>query len=191
MVECACCQRLGDISSTAPAGAPCASHQTQEICSGSEAGSYLRLIDFVYHSTLGLRVINKNKKKGPEECRCICCPVSPNNVDSTNGRLLALSHARCITLCTPRSGDTTPCKVTPVILHGVVSPNSSQHARGCIPRPGTRGKFRYTSGFNYVPGFSDPEKSLDVERTRRCISPRSAHKFIFVYVVYLVIYDSG
>jgi len=23
------------------------------MCSGSEAGSYLRLIDFVYHSTLG------------------------------------------------------------------------------------------------------------------------------------------
>jgi len=30
---------------------------------GSEAGSYLRLIDFVYHSTLGLRVIKKKKKK--------------------------------------------------------------------------------------------------------------------------------
>jgi len=28
-------------------------------CSGSEAGSYLMLIDFVYHSTLGLRVIKK------------------------------------------------------------------------------------------------------------------------------------
>jgi len=26
---------------------------------GSEAGSYLRLIDFVYHATLGLRVIKK------------------------------------------------------------------------------------------------------------------------------------
>jgi len=34
-----------------------------EMCSGSEAGAYLKLIDFVYHSTLGLRVI-KNKKKG-------------------------------------------------------------------------------------------------------------------------------
>ena len=30
-----------------------------EMCTGSEAGSYLRLIDFVYHSTLGLRVIKK------------------------------------------------------------------------------------------------------------------------------------
>jgi len=29
---------------------------------GSEAGSYLRLIDFVYHSTLGLRVIKKKKE---------------------------------------------------------------------------------------------------------------------------------
>ena len=34
-----------------------------EMCSGSEAGSYLRLIDCVYHSTLGLRVIKKKKKK--------------------------------------------------------------------------------------------------------------------------------
>jgi len=31
------------------------------MCSGSEAGSYLRLIDLVYHSTLGLRVIKKKK----------------------------------------------------------------------------------------------------------------------------------
>ena len=29
---------------------------------GSEAGSYLRLIDFVYHSTLGLRVIKKREE---------------------------------------------------------------------------------------------------------------------------------
>jgi len=34
-----------------------------EMCSGSEAGSYLRIIDFVYDSTLGLRVIKKKKKK--------------------------------------------------------------------------------------------------------------------------------
>jgi len=30
-----------------------------EMCSGSEAGSYLRRIDFVYDSTLGLRVITR------------------------------------------------------------------------------------------------------------------------------------
>jgi len=33
------------------------------MCSGSYAGSYLRRIDFVYHSTLGVRVI---KKKNPD-----------------------------------------------------------------------------------------------------------------------------
>jgi len=34
------------------------------MCSGSKAGSYLRLIDFVYHSTLGLRAIKKKKNRG-------------------------------------------------------------------------------------------------------------------------------
>ena len=29
---------------------------------GSEPGSYSRLIDFVYHSTLGLRISKKRKK---------------------------------------------------------------------------------------------------------------------------------
>ena len=32
------------------------------MCSGSEAGSYLRLIDFVYHLTLGLGVTKKKKQ---------------------------------------------------------------------------------------------------------------------------------
>ena len=32
------------------------------MCSGSEAGSHLRRIDFVYHSTLGVRVIQKTNK---------------------------------------------------------------------------------------------------------------------------------
>ena len=34
-----------------------------KMCSGSEAGSYLRRIDFVYHSTLGSRVIIKKMMK--------------------------------------------------------------------------------------------------------------------------------
>jgi len=33
-----------------------------EMCSDSEAGSYSRLIDFLYHSTLGLRVIKRKKR---------------------------------------------------------------------------------------------------------------------------------
>jgi len=39
------------------------------MCSGSEAGSYLRLIDFVYHSTLGLRVIKKKTSVAGETVR--------------------------------------------------------------------------------------------------------------------------
>ena len=38
-----------------------------EMCSGCEAGSYLRLIDFVYHLTLGLRVKTRRKKEEGEE----------------------------------------------------------------------------------------------------------------------------
>ena len=34
-----------------------------EMCSGSEAGSHFRLVDFVYHSTPGLKVI-KRKREG-------------------------------------------------------------------------------------------------------------------------------
>ena len=40
-----------------------------EMCSGSEAGSYLRLIDSVYHSTLGLRVIKKKKTSPVQRAR--------------------------------------------------------------------------------------------------------------------------
>ena len=44
--------------------APLEKNYFTETCSDSEAGSYLRLIDFVYHSTLGLRVIHKRRGKG-------------------------------------------------------------------------------------------------------------------------------
>jgi len=39
------------------------------MCSGSEAGSYSRLTDFVYHSILGFRVIKKKKKKKKKKFR--------------------------------------------------------------------------------------------------------------------------
>jgi hypothetical protein len=32
------------------------------MCSGSEAGSHLRIIDFVHHSTRSLRVIKKKRR---------------------------------------------------------------------------------------------------------------------------------
>jgi len=50
------------------------------MCSGSEAGSYSRLTDFVYHSTLGSRVIKKKKKKKKKG------PDSIYSSDSTNSR---------------------------------------------------------------------------------------------------------
>jgi len=36
------------------------------MCSGSNEGSYLKLIDFVYHSFLGLRVIKKKRRMNLE-----------------------------------------------------------------------------------------------------------------------------
>ena len=47
----------------ASAKPPEADASITEMCSGSEVGSYLRLIDVVYHSTLGLRVIKKKKNE--------------------------------------------------------------------------------------------------------------------------------
>jgi len=52
---------LGQLLEPLPSEEKFENNDFTEMCSGSEAGSYLRLIDFVYHSTLGLRVI---KKKG-------------------------------------------------------------------------------------------------------------------------------
>jgi len=77
------------------------------MCSGSEVGSYLRLIDFLYH----LRVIKNNKKKSgprhqePERCdsgfkeAITRCP-------SPVGRPISL----------PRSGLPTPSHVAPLSL---------------------------------------------------------------------------
>ena len=47
------------------------------MCSGSEEGSHLRLIDFVYHSTLGLRVIKRGGHLDNE--------VEPEEVDGEEG----------------------------------------------------------------------------------------------------------
>ena len=55
-----------------------------EMCSGSEAGAYVRLIDRVYHSTLGLRVIKKRRREirfTPELSRpTLTETLSPNTV---------------------------------------------------------------------------------------------------------------
>ena len=53
-----------------------------EMCSGSEAGSYLRRIDFVYHSTLDLRVIKK-KKYGERREDSSTCPFLVNEFQTS------------------------------------------------------------------------------------------------------------
>jgi len=57
------------------------------MCSGSEAGSYLRLIDFVYHSTLGLRIIKKKRSyKGAPLFLALYLPVYLSPVLSVPGK---------------------------------------------------------------------------------------------------------
>ena len=58
-----------------------------EMCSGSEAGSYLRRIDFVYHSTLGLRVIKKRRRP------VSCTGVARLDQDARNGVAEHQGHA--------------------------------------------------------------------------------------------------
>ena len=80
------------------------------MCSGSEAGSYLRLIDFVYHSTLDLRGIKKKKKKkggGVQTSTSRSCSLSRSFLV---GGCRAHTGSACIylTLTTPRcSANTT------------------------------------------------------------------------------------
>ena len=45
-------------------GGQCDPNHFTDLCSSFEAGLYLGLIDFVYHSTLGSRVIKKKKREG-------------------------------------------------------------------------------------------------------------------------------
>ena len=47
---------------------PFENHCFKEIGGGSEAGTYLRLIHFVHHPTLGLRVMMKKKRREQLQC---------------------------------------------------------------------------------------------------------------------------
>ena len=71
------------------------------MCSSSEAGSYLRLIDFVYHSTLGLRVITKRRDStdevvGQHDDACSGCEASSylRRIDSCITQLKAQGPSR-------------------------------------------------------------------------------------------------
>jgi len=61
----------------------CQNNYFTEMCSGSEAGSHLRLIEFVYHSVLGLGVIKKKSEMIDSSSRSasvICSRATPVNV---------------------------------------------------------------------------------------------------------------
>ena len=57
--------RLSFETLSPPLGTPRENNYFTEMCSGSEAGSYLGRTDLVYHSTLGLGVMKKKKKIPP------------------------------------------------------------------------------------------------------------------------------
>ena len=61
--------------------------------SGSEAGTYLRLIEFVYHSTLGWRVIKK-KKKIEAQTSPISSRVAPASTHRNDSSDLTGPHGR-------------------------------------------------------------------------------------------------
>ena len=47
----------------------------------AQVGSYLRLIDFVYHSTLGLRVTKKKRRLPRSERSTLNAPSHPSTLD--------------------------------------------------------------------------------------------------------------
>ena len=78
------------------------------MCSGSEAGSYLRLIDFVYLSTLDLRVIKKKKKltfdesvvfrRGAGTCTTRRSACAPTRASTSRYPPVNPLHFVCLTL---------------------------------------------------------------------------------------------
>jgi len=62
------------------------------MASGSGAGSHLRLIEFVYHSTLGLRVIKKKNHGEPSVSQ------AELGVGRYRGGLVFKAHRRCVSL---------------------------------------------------------------------------------------------
>ena len=65
--------------------APLHAHQVTEMCSGSEAGSYLRLIDFVYHSTPTLEDTRTDRRR--VDARDVREDIEEGRVDAALSRL--------------------------------------------------------------------------------------------------------
>ena len=67
-----------------------------EMCRGSEAGWYLKLVDFVHHSTLDLRVMQKKKCSDADA-------GSPSSLSLTNS---TASHGEALS-CSELTGSKT------------------------------------------------------------------------------------
>ena len=74
---------------------------------GSEAGSYLRLIDFVYHSTLGLRVIKKKKKTWEGSSSISISKLSSARLTATRDGSVATEQVMVTSDSLPRERKTT------------------------------------------------------------------------------------
>ena len=53
----------------------CIAHLSHFSCCGSEAGSYLRLTDFVYHSSLGWKVMKQSRRRCSRRWDTMWCPA--------------------------------------------------------------------------------------------------------------------
>jgi len=103
------------------------------VCSGSETGSYLRLTDFVYHSTLGSRVIKK--KVWCLACSGLACSVYGGGAADRDSNNLKVSKYICLkngssqgqdlaltVLCVPNSLDSGMARLVSLLLHAMIFP---------------------------------------------------------------------
>ena len=82
-----------------------------KMCSGSKTASYLRLIDFVYHLTLGLRVIKKKREGGAREMDSSTIPTPTRPAAALQqSNLIRFAYLRIALCSTPRFTFTYPAQ---------------------------------------------------------------------------------
>ena len=128
------------------------------MCSGSEAGSHLRLVDFVYHSTLGLRVINKKSaRKNRHAPRCLGIWIAVNLLLYT---FICLSCPPLFLSSTPTATPGGPsaflsrnvkrfrgglvCKAHKLLYHSTLGSRVIKKKKKCLAKPYTRVCMGYT-----------------------------------------------
>ena len=112
------------------------------MCNGSEAGSYLRPVDFVHHSSLGLRVVKKKRRLlKPEH----------SNVQRFRGGLVFKAHRLCESLNSRFESNKE--KEEELRLHAMESPSITE-------REG-----------NTLKGFNDVHPKKIHKRKRKTLKP--------------------